>query len=60
MARQFSLEQRPKIAAWQEDFQSLIPVQRKLKKVCGLHTATMRRTSYSVSSGFLKTSSVPD
>ncbi|CAI9728080.1 Hypothetical predicted protein [Octopus vulgaris] len=60
MARQLTLEQRCKIATWQEVFQSPTAVHRKFERVNSRHTAPTRSTIYVIHNKFLERSSVLD
>lgn len=46
MARQLTLVQRCKIAAWQEVFQSLTAIQHEFEEFYGRHSGPKRSTVY--------------
>lgn len=58
MARQAMLEQRYKIAAWEDVFQSPTAVQRAFENLYGRHSAPTRSTIYAIHSKFLERGSV--
>ena len=60
MTQQLNLEQRCKIAAWQEVFQSPVTVQREFRKLYGCRTAPSCYTIYSIHLKFVETGSVHD
>lgn len=60
MADRLTLEQRCKIAAWQEVYRSPITVAREFEKVYGHRTAPSRHTIDSIHTKFMETGSVTD